>query len=41
MIDYLNFNLQNGKEINLSDIFKDDYKPALDKLGEEPFREFL
>ncbi len=40
MIDYLNFNLQNGKEINLSDIFKDDYKPALDKLGEEPFREF-
>ncbi len=39
-LTYLNFNLRSGAEIKLEDIFKDDYKTALDKLGEKPFRDY-
>ncbi len=37
---YLNFNLNTGDEIKPEDIFTGDYKTTLDKLGEEPFREY-
>ncbi|RJP62127.1 MAG: DUF3298/DUF4163 domain-containing protein [Ignavibacteriales bacterium] len=39
-LTYLNFDLRSGAEIKLEDIFKDDYKTALDKLGEKPFRDY-
>jgi hypothetical protein len=37
-IDYLNFDLATGNEIKINDLFKDDYKTNLNRLGEKIFR---
>lgn len=36
---FYNFNTLTGKEISLSDLFANGYKPKLDNIGEKKFRE--
>ncbi len=36
---YANYDLKTGKEISLADLFNENYKTELDKIGEKRFRE--